>query len=124
MPTALELGPESWKRYQGLPARVLERAELTEDERCAREQLMRRVRQAADALKVRFGVRRVVLFGSLAHEAWFVPDSDVDLAVTGLRTEDYWRAWRLAEDIIAGPLSGTGWSCDDDLYAIGRADPR
>jgi predicted nucleotidyltransferase len=62
---------------------------------------MRRVRQAADALKARFGVRRVVLFGSLAHEAWFVPDSDVDLAVMGLRTEDYWRAWRLAEDIIA-----------------------
>jgi predicted nucleotidyltransferase len=42
-----------------------------------------------------------VLFGSLAHEAWFAPDSDVDLAVEGLRVEDYWRAWRLVEDIIA-----------------------
>jgi predicted nucleotidyltransferase len=101
MPTALESSPESWKRYRGLSVRGLERVELTEDERRTQEHLMRRVRQAADALKARFGVRRVVLFGSLAHEAWFVPDSDVDLAVVGLRTEDYWRAWRLAEDIIA-----------------------
>jgi len=29
-----------------------------------------------------------------------VPDSDVDLAVEGLIGEDYWRAWRLAEEII------------------------
>jgi predicted nucleotidyltransferase len=101
MPTALESSPEFWKRYRGLSARGLERVELTEDERRTQEHLMRRVRQAADALKARFGVRRVVLFGSLAHEAWFVPDSDVDLAVMGLRTEDYWQAWRLVEDIIA-----------------------
>jgi len=35
-------------------------------------------------LKSRFGARRVVLFGSLAHAAWFAPHSDVDLAVEGL----------------------------------------
>jgi len=51
-------------------------------------------------LKARFGVRRVVLFGSLAHAAWFVPDSDVDLAVEGLAGDDYWRAWRQIEEII------------------------
>jgi predicted nucleotidyltransferase len=44
--------------------------------------------------------RRVVLFGSLVHAAWFMPDSDVDLAVEGLAGDDYWRAWRLVEEII------------------------
>jgi len=51
-------------------------------------------------LKTRFSARRVVLFGSLAHAAWFMPDSDVDLAVEGLAGDDYWQAWRLVEEII------------------------
>jgi predicted nucleotidyltransferase len=45
-----------------------------------------------------------VLFGSLAHAAWFVADSDVDLAVEGLAGVDYWRAWRLVEDVIGDRL--------------------
>jgi len=52
-------------------------------------------------MKSRFGARRVILFGSLAHAAWYVPDSDVDLAVEGLAVDDYWRAWGLAEEIIS-----------------------
>jgi len=59
-----------------------------------------RIREAAVVLKTRFGARRVVLFGSLAHDAWFMPDSDVDLAVEGLTSNDYWKAWRLVEEII------------------------
>jgi predicted nucleotidyltransferase len=51
-------------------------------------------------LKSRFAVRRVVLFGSLAHISWFTSGSDVDLAVEGLDTKEYWEAWRLAEEII------------------------
>jgi predicted nucleotidyltransferase len=52
-------------------------------------------------LKSRFGVRRVVIFGSLAHAAWFIPDSDVDLAVEGLAPKDFWQAWRIVEEIIS-----------------------
>jgi len=59
-----------------------------------------RIHKVADALKKRLGARRVVLFGSLAHEAWFMPDSDVDLVVEGLQGEIFWQAWRLAEEII------------------------
>ena len=55
---------------------------------------------ASALLKTRFGARKVLLFGSLAHEAWFVPDSDVDLVVEGLAGEDYWQAWRLVEETI------------------------
>jgi predicted nucleotidyltransferase len=52
-------------------------------------------------LKSRFSVRRVILIGSLAHEAGFSALSDVDLAVEGLAGDDYWEAWRMVEDIIA-----------------------
>ena len=48
---------------------------------------MGRIRETAAVLKSRFGVRRVILFGSLAHDAWFMPDSDVDIAVEGLSSE-------------------------------------
>jgi len=29
-----------------------------------------------------------------------MPDSDVDIAVGGLPSEDYWEAWRAVEEII------------------------
>ncbi len=84
MPTALELSREEWKRYRGSLTRRAAPAGLTEDERAERERLLHCVRRAAAALKSRFEVHRVLLFGSLAHEAWFVADSDVDLAGEGL----------------------------------------
>jgi predicted nucleotidyltransferase len=61
---------------------------------------LERVRKAAVVLKTRFHARRVVLFGSLAHAAWFAPDSDVDLVVEGLASDAYWQAWRAVEEII------------------------
>jgi predicted nucleotidyltransferase len=104
MPTALELTRKGWKRYlETSPHRPVP-PEPTPAEQRERERLLGRVREAAAALKSRFGARRVVLFGSLAHAAWFVPDSDVDLAVEGLIADDYWRAWRLAEAIIGDRL--------------------
>jgi len=49
-------------------------------------------RRAADVLRQEFGATRVVVFGSLAHGAWFHSRSDIDLAVAGIRDEDFWRA--------------------------------
>jgi len=51
-------------------------------------------------LKLRFGVRRVTLFGSLACGAWSTASSDVDLAIEGLNADCYWAAWRTVEDIV------------------------
>ena len=51
-------------------------------------------------LKGRFRARRVVLFGSLAQKQWFGPHSDVDLAMEGVSSNQYWDAWRVAEDMI------------------------
>ena len=101
MPTALELSREGWKRYLEAASHTSKLPETTIEEQRQRERIISRIHEAAELLKTRFGVRRVVLIGSFAHSAWFAPDSDVDLAVEGLTSGDYWDAWRLVEDTIA-----------------------
>ena len=100
MPTALELSSEQMQRYVKAARRRSARLMLTAEEQALRQALLERVIQAAQLLKSKYGAKRVFLFGSLAHQAWFNPVSDVDLAVEGLRSEDYWRAWRDVEQII------------------------
>jgi predicted nucleotidyltransferase len=100
MPTALELSREEWKRYTGLLEREAEHRTLPDVVRRERQALLARVRSVAAGLREQFGVERVVLFGSLAHEAWFDEHSDVDIAVWGLPHHAYWQAWRAAEEII------------------------
>lgn len=100
MSTALELGREGWRRYLKGVRRSASVSKDTSAEWQEREDLMARTRKAAEAAKTQCGARRVVLFGSLAHEGWLGSDSDVDLAVEGLVGEAYWEVWRLAEEII------------------------
>ena len=100
MPTALELGPEGWKPYIEASKRQGKQSHVAQAKHDDQEMLMVRVREVAATLKRRFNVQRVMLFGSLAHDAWYAWDSDVDLAVEGLAGDDYWQAWRVAEDII------------------------
>lgn len=50
-------------------------------------------RQAARVLKETFGATQVIAFGSLVHNAWFGPRSDIDLAVEGVTPDAFWRAW-------------------------------
>lgn len=96
MPTALELSREAWRRYPGEPVRAP--ARLSDAERRERERLMRRIREAVAALKADRRASRPAL---RAHAAWFTSDSNGDFAGEGSRGEDYWRSWRLVEDIIA-----------------------
>jgi predicted nucleotidyltransferase len=101
MPTALELERKQWGRYKrGLDRRAAPR-QLTREEQRERDRLLARARELAKILKKEFGVRRVLLFGSVTRTSWFTSGSDVDLAVEGLETKKYWRAWKLAEDMIA-----------------------
>lgn len=58
--------------------------------------------QAARLLKEQFSALRVVAFGSLAHGAWFHPDSDIDLAVAGIAPELFWRAWSALDQVSDG----------------------
>jgi predicted nucleotidyltransferase len=99
MPTALELGPEGWKPFvEAFRRRAKEK--LRPEDEAAREELVARTREAARVLKKVHGAGRVVLFGSLAHRAWFDPRSDVDLAVEGLSPGVYWGAWRAVEEFF------------------------
>ncbi len=100
MPTALELGHKGRKSYVEAARRRSAPHHMAPSIGDEREQILVRVREVAAALKARFRAQRVVLFGSLAHKAWFVSDSDVDLAVEGLEGDAFWQAWRLAEEII------------------------
>jgi len=72
-------------------------------------------REAARVLKEKFGVTRVILFGSLATESWFHIRSDVDLAAEGLKREEFWRADCLLETI------GDGFEID--LVNLNTAPP-
>jgi predicted nucleotidyltransferase len=97
----MELTREERMRYIESARHRRSLAELMPSERQERDQLLERIREAATVLKTRFGARRVVLFGSLAHAAWFTSDSDVDLAIEGLVGDAYWQAWRWLEEKIS-----------------------
>lgn len=97
---AFELTPAELKRYRDAARRRAATRTLTPADAAARDDLLKRVRSAAATLRTRFGAKRVILFGSLAHEAWYVADSDVDLAVEGLAGDTIWQAWRAVEEII------------------------
>ncbi len=46
-------------------------------------------KRAANCLRQEFGPMDVWIFGSLVHQQWFSPTSDIDLAVEGLPSEVY-----------------------------------
>lgn len=48
--------------------------------------------KAADLLKKKYGAKKVVVFGSLAHRPWFTPWSDIDLAAWGIPAERFFAA--------------------------------
>ena len=86
MSTFLDLSPAEKQAYIEAARRRAAQLDvpLTPQEQQARDEIVERVRQVAREIKSRFNVRRVILFGSLAHQAWFRPESDIDLAVEGL----------------------------------------
>ena len=100
MPTALQLGPENWAPYIRAARRQQRPTNKAATTGNLEDRLRRRARVAAAVLKTRFGARRVILFGSLAHGGWFGPHSDVDLAVEGLTGGVFWDAWRTVEEAI------------------------
>ncbi len=70
-----------------------------ETRRARRDRAWVAARQAATMLRGRFGVARVVVFGSLAHDTWFSKTSDIDLAVWDIRLDDYFLAVAYCQDV-------------------------
>jgi len=56
-------------------------------------------RHAAALLYDQFNASRVVTFGSLVHEMWFSPTSDIDLAAWDIADEDYFTAVAKLQDL-------------------------
>ena len=90
--TALDLSTQEWQAYR--PGRLAGSRPTsqtpTADRR--RRQAWRVARQAAQLLRERYNASKVVLFGSLAHEAWFTSWSDIDLAAWGIPPERFYSA--------------------------------
>lgn len=67
-------------------------------------------------LQERFGVRRVIPFGSVTASEWWHESSDIDLAVEGLDPALFWHAWASLEDLLPRTLSV-------DLVSLETASP-
>lgn len=93
------------RRLQGEVCHTLSR----EEARCLAE-------RCAALLQEQFGVRRVVVFGSLAGDAPWHSRSDLDLAVEGLRPESHLRALVACYKILPPGL-------DLDLVPLESARP-
>ncbi|HEX9617621.1 MAG TPA: nucleotidyltransferase domain-containing protein [Anaerolineales bacterium] len=97
MPTTFDLTPEQISTYRR-HAQQRRQQELPEIER-RRERAWEAARMAARVLKEKFGVTRVVVFGSLVRDAGFTRWSDVDIAAWGLALEDTFRAIGVIMDL-------------------------
>jgi len=64
---------------------------LAPDEEAALETAWREARQVAEQLVQQHGAKRVILFGSLARWRRLRSDSDIDLAVEGMSSENFHR---------------------------------
>ncbi len=90
--TALELTAQEWQAYRPGAVHVA-RGRLAEARiEKRRRQAWRVARQAAQLLRREFGASKVVVFGSLAHDAEFSPWSDIDLAAWGIPSDRFYRA--------------------------------
>lgn len=83
--TAFDLSKQEWQKYKPTPpgkSKVKDRY----------EQALAVARKAADILRHDFQAKRVVAFGSLADQQYFNQWSDIDLAVSGIQPELFYRA--------------------------------
>lgn len=94
-------------------------ARLAEDEE-ERLRLFREARQTAEKaariLGDQFSAERVYLIGSLLSEECFTPHSDIDIAVAGLRTDDYFKALNAIGGLLPKGIEGI------DLIPVEDAD--
>ena len=100
--TALELSHEERRSFRPAEAIQLRKMDLQGVKAARRDKAWQAAFQAADLLKKEFGASRVVVFGSLAHEDWFTPWSDLDLAAWGIAPSQFYRAVAAVINIASG----------------------
>lgn len=87
--TALDLSPQEWRLYR--PGDADDTAQTRHTQR-RRQQAWRVAQQAAKLLRDKYKAKKVVVFGSLAHDGWFRLWSDIDLAAWGIPPEHFYSA--------------------------------
>jgi predicted nucleotidyltransferase len=100
MPSAYELGPEGWQKYKCKNNRAKTPSLSIEEQKS----ILQKISKAAHFLKKDFGATRVLIFGSLLYRDQYTNQSDIDIAVDGIRHEDYWKAWRSVEHFLPDQL--------------------
>ena len=91
MATALEMGPEEWRKFKPekrIATRVADSNRL-EDRRAKAVGV---AKKASLLLRQRYGAKRVVVFGSLTATNTFSVWSDIDLAAWGIAPERFFSA--------------------------------
>jgi len=91
--TALDLTPTERSKYRLL--RILERQENklgNEAVELRKEEAWEVAKEAAQLLRTKYGAKRIVAFGSLAHDKGFTLWSDIDLAAWGIAPDKFYSA--------------------------------
>lgn len=91
MPTALELKPEEWRRFNPVRKRV-EHHTTTDILRARKKRAFNVAHEAASILRNGFGASKVVIFGSMVTEEYFHSFSDIDLAAWGIPSDRFYNA--------------------------------
>ncbi len=110
----MDISPEKMAEYHQTARRRLSEIQLETEQR--RANALEVARKASELLKTTYGVKQVVLFGSLSRDGVFDDHSDIDLAVEGLDEQEYYKA--LAR------LSDLDISSDIDLLMMEHTPPR
>ena len=84
--TALDLSDVQLRTYR--PGREFREWPLSQ----RRERAWQMAHAAAKLLREDFGATRVVVFGSLAHGAWFGAWSDIDMVAWGIPADQFYKA--------------------------------
>jgi predicted nucleotidyltransferase len=103
--TASDLKKAGWPREDLIkyrPWQAMERYGRDRDLIFRRNRAWEVACKAATILKERFGATRVLVFGSLAHGAWFTPRSDIDLLADGIPAEKFFHAEADVEAVATG----------------------
>lgn len=90
------------------------REKFLNEMKISQQEKMNIARQCANLLKTKFGVKKVILFGSLLDYREMNYNSDIDLAVLGLPEKEFW---------LAGALLEKNHDFDIDLIEIEKVKP-
>lgn len=85
-----------------------------------RHEALSAAQRAADFLRCNYGVKRVLLYGSLAWGDRFTPHSDIDLLVEGFEPSN--RFWRMLAEIeeVTSPFPPSVVLADDASESLLR----